>query len=432
MATKPKTKRAKRPSRSKAQQLPQAEPLAQPQPLTLSSGSSPFQKLAELASMVVVLAFGVFLLTHLHCNHSASAPQSAASAPAAAQAGPNWGPEVKLEVADKFKVAGDVWTVAADADGVVYVLTPTGIDRYVAGKKHGGLSFTIPGRNANMAFDGKDFYVVSGVTVQVVPKDLGRVEKKAEVKGAQDFVGVDLASRDRIYISDYTENKIYIVDTNGKIKGYLGDSSPQNGGILAISDISVQGDGSIYTHDQMAAHIDHFGRNEKLVTAMPVPWTDANSTRMAVLRGKIYVTGLTNQRIFLQDLNGNLLGNCAEYSDGSKVQHPFKIGAGKDGFLYVLDDGTVYKLKVATAAPLPTPVPPPKPAKQPSQAQPAKPRAPKHKSAAAPDAAAAAKPAGAAPAEPAPAPPAPAAPAAPAAAPAPAVAAPAAVSGTGQ
>jgi hypothetical protein len=336
MPRKRATKRKKSPAAIQAPEIQEAQPQAQR--VTADN------RLLVGIAVAGVLFFGLSRLWH----RVESAPSSGNGAPSR-----DYGPEVKLQLAGKYKIAGPAFALKADAEGDLFVLTAAGITRY---RPDGVATATIkPEGKAvwqNMAFDGKRFYVTAGKnTVRVVPKDLSRVENEFRVPGAKALFGIATGGHERLFVSDCTLHCVDILSQEGALLGKVGGK--QGSGLFSFPmDVTCDDAGNLYILDFLAFRILRFGPEGALAATWPAPMNNAVAhdwERLGALGGKVYMDSFNDHRLIIEDQSGKDVGQCVELSDGSALDSPQMVGVGLDGRLYVYDSGSVYKLQALGA-----------------------------------------------------------------------------------
>jgi hypothetical protein len=299
----------------------------------------------------IVIALVVIFCVHFLWKHRPRpAPVPDVPLPGPAKANLAWGPKIKLQVLAKISVGGDVLALRADKLGNLFVLNRGRISAYKpdgsAGVATGGIDLPAGAEWENMAFDGSHFYVTMGDdSIIQVAGDLSKVEKTIHVRGSAGLFGIAAAPKGGIDVGDEQTHTVYTLDADGKKTGQFGSPAAYEGSLVCPVDMAFDDAGGIYTHDHVTSLISHFTPGGKLVASWPVPWSTHNWERLCILQGKIYIDGFNDHRLLLQDLLGRNIAQCVELSDGTKLDHPQMIGAGLDGFLYVDQENTIYKLK---------------------------------------------------------------------------------------
>jgi hypothetical protein len=339
-----KVKRPSKPSPKKRKSGP-ASGLAEAQSLSLSA-PSPSPMGGKLKG-ILVAGFVIFVALVVWKHHHSSG-SGASDATAPAQENPTWGPRVKMEPQGQFKFSGgEVEGLQVDAQGAVYILTHTAIFRYVGGQVTGTLDLKINGEYMNMSSDDKALYVTEAYdpVVRRVPMDLSGVQK-IKIAGAKSLLGIAV-SPGRIYAGDIEEHMIHIRDGQGRGKTELGGPKPEEGGIICPRELALDRNGDIYGQDDLSTIIYHFKPSGTLLGSWPVPWSShaGGWERLCILQGKIYISGYNDNRLFVQDLQGKNLAQCQELTDGTGLDHPQMVCAGKDGSLYIKCADTIFKLK---------------------------------------------------------------------------------------
>jgi len=313
--------------------------------LSLTTQKSPvWGILGTLVFVVLLVLFGRILWQHRSGMSAAPAPTDAPH--------PAWGPEVKLEVVGETKIPDQAQSIKVDAEGRIYVLTLDSIKCYFNGKPAGSVDLKTHGDFMNMAFDGKDFYVTKAfeLTVRKVPKDLSRVETIIQVPGAGEVFGVAAAPDGTCYVGSDQTHLIYVLDAKGKVRRKLGDGTAMNCPV----DIVLRSGGDLLVHDHLALQVFHLDNKGKLIGVWPVPWTShvGGWERLCSIGDMIYISGYNDQRLFIEDMKGNNIAQCRKLANGDSLDHPQMVGAGLDGFLYVQDKDTIYKLRPYVPAPV--------------------------------------------------------------------------------
>jgi DNA-binding beta-propeller fold protein YncE len=330
----PKTaRRAKAEAPSKA-----AAPSVDEALLTLTERKTPvWGVLGTLVFILVLGFFGTILWHHRAGLTPAPAPSDAPH--------PAWGPEVKLEVVGQTEVPDQAQNIKVDADGRIYVLTQDSLKCYFNGKPAGSLDLKTHGEFMNMDFNGKDFYITKAYepNVRKVPKDLSRVEKITEIPGAGSVLGIAAGPDGTCYVGSIETHFIYVLDPKGKVIRNLGGKT----GVNCPVDMVLRSGGDLLVHDHLALQVIHLDNKGGIIAAWPVPWTshEGGWERLCTIGDKIYISGYNDQRLFIEDMKGNNIAQCRKLSNGDSLDRPQMVGAGRDGFLYVQDKLTIYKLR---------------------------------------------------------------------------------------
>jgi hypothetical protein len=296
--------------------------------------------------LVVGLVLAVLLISV--ANHFWKRSQAAVvSGPGAASGGP-W---IKMQSEGKFRISTSAYALKADSQGNLYVLTPTGITGYhptpAAGEAFASVTLNVKPGWRNMAFDGKRFYVTVGDnTIRIVPKDLSQVSAKIRVHGAKDLFGIAVSGDGHIYVTDRKLHCVFILTRQGEVVGKVGGPHGEDNFVYPV-DVVFDKAGNFYTSDFLNSSIKRFGPDGKQAATWTAPWSNHDWERVCVLGQRVYIDGANDHMIFIEDLSGGNIGDCVELEDGTHMDSPQMVGAGLDGFLYVLesDTGMVYKLK---------------------------------------------------------------------------------------
>jgi hypothetical protein len=304
----------------------------------------------RLALWVLAAAAIVYLFVH-HLSHDGVDLSSGASHP-------SWGQSVKLELAGKFEDPDELMALRADASGTLYALSKDRICSFKDGHKSDCIELKIEGNERNlgaawaMAMDGDFLYVTTRDNhIIKVRKNLSKVDSVINFAGGSDLLGIDASPKGLLYVSDIQLHQVFMLSQAGKVRGTLGGSQPEAGSLNCVVDVVLDSKGGAYTHDHISMLINHYNDKGLLLSSQPVPWTNHNWERLAILDGNLYLNGFNDHRIFIEDLDGKTVAQCSQLSDGSKLDSPRTMAAGLDGYLYVKDGSTIYKLKPWSAAP---------------------------------------------------------------------------------
>jgi hypothetical protein len=316
--------------------LDSAAPIKSPDASSAPPSGSPISGLLLKLIAVAVVLYLAYAVLHSNGNNASPA---AASHPA-------WGPETKLTLVSKFDIPDEVRSIRADEDGNVYLLTLSGIERYTNGKRSAAFPVALESGDGNMDFDGQFFYETAhNKKILRIAKDFSHIEHTYKIDSAKELFGIAATPKGPIYVSDLSQHSVRKINLNGKFLGYIGSTSGDGGAFFRVVDLALASDGSLFTHDHMAKRINRFNPDGKLVGSWEAPWTGVQCERLCVLNGYLYVNGFTDKRLFIEDSNGKAVGECEKLSDGTPMDNALLVGAGMDGFLYVKNGGTVYKLK---------------------------------------------------------------------------------------
>jgi hypothetical protein len=333
----------KRASKRKSRTLSSKSSLALPRPevQTISSNESKAPLSRLLSAMALVAAVLYFAYVFVSSGFHPLANSSGGAAPTH----PDWGKAITMQVISKFDQPNEVRAIRADRSGNVFLLTPAGIRRFTNGKLSASLVLTLAAGDGSMDFDGKNFYVTTRAnTVSVIPANLSGVTRVFKIKDAKDLLGIAVSPNGHFYVSDLEQHSVSEVTPNGKATE-VGGRTPEAGSFNRVVDLALDSSGDLYTHDHLSVAVGRFAPSGKLIKSWQAPWTLAQAERLCVLNDKIYISGYTDQRIFVQDLNGSALGNCDTLSDGSKLDHMTISGPGLDGCLYIMNGTRIFKLK---------------------------------------------------------------------------------------
>ena len=284
------------------------------------------------------------------------APSSAPAADISVSMGTvaNWGPSLSLETVSKFDYKGEMLAMQADAQGNVFVLTKSKLQKFSSGKLAKSLELKAGGLSGAMALDGKTLYVSNFSNDYVSKLDTNLADRGGfSVEAADRLLGIAYSPLDggKLFITDVAGKNIFITDTSGKSLDRIKGPRTGSPDVGFAFDLQVDAGGNIFENDLSSRWISFFSPDHKLKKIVKSPWNAANQERLAPCKGLIYINCVTDKSVLVMDAEGNPVGHMNRSA--------LMIAAGQDGFLYLYSDGKILKLKplpagarVPSAAPL--------------------------------------------------------------------------------
>lgn len=153
---------------------------------------------------------------------------------------------------------------------------------------------------------------------------------------------VAIAPDGRIYVVDGGNHRVVVYAANGEFLNVLGSKGHEAGQFSAPLGITADKTGRVYIADSGNFRVQVFDKSNQLLREIPIrennnnikPVDVAISPSMDVL----YVTGNTNHRVMLFDIQGKKLGQWGkEGNNPSEFRYPATLAVGKDGAVYVVD-----------------------------------------------------------------------------------------------
>lgn len=166
--------------------------------------------------------------------------------------------------------------------------------------------------------------------------------KKTETSSLSLPSDVAVARDGRIYVIDGGNHRVVVYNSNGKYLYVIGSKGFGDGQFIAPLGITVDKNNSVYVADTGNHRVQIFDELGKFVKKIAIrdqskkikPVDVALSPRMDVL----YVTGNTNHKVMLYNVNGKQLGMWGkEGNNPSEFRYPATLTVGQDGAVYVVD-----------------------------------------------------------------------------------------------
>ncbi len=159
----------------------------------------------------------------------------------------------------------------------------------------------------------KNMYITSfsnGKLVKLDPNGAGIFTKTYSLKGK--LYGVDY-SAGMLAVSDFANNTVYIINTEGKVIKTIGSTGNSEGQFNGPEGVCFGGDSSLYVVDSGNHRVQKFGIDGQYILAFgqygEYEGQLNKPTDVAVRQENVYVTDTNNKRIAIFDDSGNFIEN---------------------------------------------------------------------------------------------------------------------------
>ncbi|RKX96143.1 MAG: hypothetical protein DRP84_02060 [Spirochaetes bacterium] len=147
-----------------------------------------------------------------------------------------------------------------------------------------------------------------------------------------------------VYISDFSNDLVYIFTNSGKYLDSFGGSGYQNGKFYGPTSLTLDSDGNIYVIDSGNIRIEKFTPEGKFIMVFGREGDDDGEfyrpSGIAVDRtGNIYVSDHKKKKIFIFDKDGNFISTLL----GVQLKNPYGLYITKNNSLLIGDEDRIIK-----------------------------------------------------------------------------------------
>ncbi|MCK6448445.1 MAG: SMP-30/gluconolactonase/LRE family protein [Planctomycetes bacterium] len=172
----------------------------------------------------------------------------------------------------------------------------------------------------------------------------------------------------KLYVADSRNDRVQVLDFDGKPLVVIGKRGSANGEFLAPLDVAVDARGNVFVADSDNHRVQKFDASGKHLASFgdfgPYPGQFAYPSSLELLGERLYVVDRENHRVQVFDLDGNWKDEIAVHSllpreGNGKIHYPDAIALSADGKQMLLCEGFENRVQVFGPEPPPDPTQPP-------------------------------------------------------------------------
>lgn len=195
-----------------------------------------------------------------------------------------------------------------------------------------------------------------------------RIGKRGDAPGEFNTPRGICIAGEKLYVADSRNDRVQILDLDGKPLAMIGKRGSANGEFLAPLDVAVDAAGNVFVADSDNHRVQKFASDGRHLASFgdfgPYPGQFAYPSSLEVLGERLYVVDRENHRVQVFDLAGDWKDEIAVHSllpreGNGKIHYPDALALSADGKQMLLCEGFENRVQVFGPEPPPDPTQPP-------------------------------------------------------------------------